>query len=534
MAENPIHQISGPDTAWTTTNAAEALPGVMTPLGFTAWFGPLERGIRAAFHTLGVLTADEVDVPANIDERTSAIFFGRYAGNLETLRRLSDLTPGTSGDDFERQIFGSVRPDARSYASKRRYPVVAVKAPVMVARLPRWVASTAADVDAWWRETTTPGRDTRPALVRFREGQATLERALHVHMAATFLSQGLSQQLAVLAAAAGDPALELRLSTGFGSLEETRLVAHLYRVAHDGVPLTDFLATYGFHGPAEGELSSHSWRERPEIVEALVKKYRESARGNPLENDAAQAGVRRQAEQDLLAALPSGKRPGAKLVLRLAKRYVPLREVTKATFLRALDGIRAAARARGQELVDAGTLTDVEDVFYLTADELADPWEVHLPSATQDAPQLVEERRRIRKEYEGYTVPKFWVGNPEPVPLVAESGDDRITELRGSGASAGIVEGRARVITDALDCDQLEPGEILVCHTTDPSWASAFYLVAAVVIDIGSVASHGAIISREFGIPCVISTGDGTGALRTGDVVRVDGTAGTVTVLTPS
>lgn len=90
------------------------------------------------------------------------------------------------------------------------------------------------------------------------------------------------------------------------------------------------------------------------------------------------------------------------------------------------------------------------------------------------------------------------------------------------------------MITDALDCDQIEPGEILVCHTTDPSWASAFHLVSAVVIDVGSVASHGAIIAREFGIPCVINTGDGTGALRTGDIIRVDGTAGTVTVLTPS
>ena len=259
---------------------------------------------------------------------------------------------------------------------------------------------------------------------------------------------------------------------------------------------------------------------------ALVKKYRQSPKGNPLDHDAVQAGVRRQAEAELLAALPAAKRLGARLVLRLAKRYVPLREVTKATFLRALDGIRAAARARGQELVDAGALSDVEDIFYLTADELADP--------PDHAAALVEERRRIRKEYEGYTVPKFWVGNPEPVPLHAEPGGERVTELGGIGASAGSVEGRVRVITDALDCDQLEPGEVLVCHTTDPSWASAFHLVAAVVIDIGSMASHGAIISREFGIPCVINTGHGTGALRTGDVVRVDGTAGTVTVLTPS
>lgn len=526
-AENPIHQKSGPATAWTTTNAAEALPGVMTPLAFTAWFPPLERGIRAAFHTLGVLRADEVDVPPSVDDRTSAIFFGRYAANLETLRRFSDLTPGTSGDDFERQLFGTVRPEARSYRSKRRYPVVALKAPLLVARLPRWVAATATEIDAWWRSTTAPGRDTRPAMARFAEGQATLERALHVHMAATFLSQGLSQQLGVLAAAAGKPELELRLSTGY-SLEETRLVAHLYRVAHDGAPLAEFLATYGFHGPAEGELSSHSWRERPEIVEGLVAKYRESRRGDPLEKEAAQARLRAAAEQELLADLAAARRPGARILLRLARRYVPLREITKATFLRSLDGIRAAARARGHELVEAGKLADVEDVFYLTAEELADP----VPG---NARELVEGRRRLRKEYEGCTVPKLWVGNPEPVPLSdAAVGEDRVSGLAGIGASAGVVEGRVRVITDALDCCELEPGEILVCHTTDPSWASAFHLVAAVVIDVGSIASHGAIVSREFGIPCVINTGDGTAALRTGDVVRVDGTAGTVTVLAPA
>jgi pyruvate,water dikinase len=526
MAENPIHQLSGPATAWATTNAAEALPGVMTPLAFTTWFPPLERGIRAAFHTLGVLRAAEVGVPESIDERTSAIFFGRYAGNLETLRRFSDLTPGTSGDDFERQMFGTVRPDARNYRSKRRYPVVAVKAPVMLARLPRWVEATAADIDGWWRATTTPGRDTRPALSRFHEGQATLERALHVHMAATFISQGLSQQLGVLAAAAGKPDLELRLSTGY-SLEETRLVAHLYRVAHDGGPLDEFLQTYGFHGPAEGELSSHSWRERPEIVETLARKYRESRRGDPLENEAAQVRRRGEAEQELLAALPAGKRPGAKVLLRLAQRYVPLREITKATFLRALDGLRAAARARGHELVAAGKLADVEDIFYLTVDEIADP-------VPDDAGGLVVERRRLRKEYEGFTVPKFWIGNPEPVPLTTAAGAERVSEITGIGASAGVVEGRVRVITDALDCDRIEPGEILVCHTTDPSWASAFHLVAAVVIDVGSIASHGAIVSREFGIPCVINTGNGTETLRTGDVVRIDGTAGTVTVLTPA
>ena len=82
--------------------------------------------------------------------------------------------------------------------------------------------------------------------------------------------------------------------------------------------------------------------------------------------------------------------------------------------------------------------------------------------------------------------------------------------------------------------DLLEDGEVLVCRTTDPSWGTAFHLVSAAVIDIGGPSSHGAIVSRELGMPCVINTGSGTAQLRTGDLVRVDGGAGVVTVLEPA
>jgi pyruvate,water dikinase len=83
------------------------------------------------------------------------------------------------------------------------------------------------------------------------------------------------------------------------------------------------------------------------------------------------------------------------------------------------------------------------------------------------------------------------------------------------------------VVRDAGE-EQIEPGEVLVCHTTDPSWASLFLLASAVVIDIGGPISHGAIVARELGIPCVINTGNGTRVLRSRERVRVDGAAGTV------
>jgi pyruvate,water dikinase len=91
--------------------------------------------------------------------------------------------------------------------------------------------------------------------------------------------------------------------------------------------------------------------------------------------------------------------------------------------------------------------------------------------------------------------------------------------------------GTVRIIDDPADADLLEPGEILVCRFTGPSWSVLFTLAEAVVIDIGGVASHGAVVSREMGLPCVIGTGDGSRRLRTGDLVRVDGSAGTVTVV---
>ncbi|MEA2168662.1 MAG: rifampicin phosphotransferase, partial [Solirubrobacteraceae bacterium] len=84
------------------------------------------------------------------------------------------------------------------------------------------------------------------------------------------------------------------------------------------------------------------------------------------------------------------------------------------------------------------------------------------------------------------------------------------------------------------DFEDVEDGEILVAPVTDPSWASIMFCASALVVDLGGMLSHAAVVAREMGIPCVMGTGDGTRRLRTGDIVRVDGTAGTVTVVTPA
>jgi len=106
-----------------------------------------------------------------------------------------------------------------------------------------------------------------------------------------------------------------------------------------------------------------------------------------------------------------------------------------------------------------------------------------------------------------------------------------VTEIRGFPAAKGIVEGVARVITTVGDLHLVEPGEILVCGGTTTEWTPAFGIITACVCDTGGSLTHAAIVSREYGIPCVVGTAIATQVVKTGDRVRVDGRAGTVQVL---
>ena len=98
------------------------------------------------------------------------------------------------------------------------------------------------------------------------------------------------------------------------------------------------------------------------------------------------------------------------------------------------------------------------------------------------------------------------------------------------GVSPGIVEGPVRVVSSPTDAD-VQAGEILVCVTTDPSWISLMVVASGLIIDVGGPVSHGAIVARELGVPCVINTGNGSQVLQTGQQVRVNGTTGIVEIM---
>jgi pyruvate,water dikinase len=303
----------------------------------------------------------------------------------------------------------------------------------------------------------------------------------------------------------------------------------MWRASRDEISLARVIENHGFHGPYEGELSSRVWRDDPTPLERMVSGYRRRSEDqNPLRLEEAAARRRPEETRRVLAALPILQRPAARALLALAACRIPYRGVGKRSYVQSLDIARQTARRFGECLVEQGLLDDVDDVFYLTMDEVTG----ELP---RDYEELIGVRKQRRAEYQQLELPNTWRGHVVPTPIVTDdrrpvAADDVATRVEGIGVSDGIVEGTIRVVVDPT-FDEVEDDEILVAPTTDPSWASIMFISAGLIVDIGGAFSHAAVVARELEIPCVVNTGNGTKTLRTGDRVRLDGKAGTVEVL---
>lgn len=526
-ADDPLHTTAGPGSHWSTTNLAEAYPGVMTPLDWTLVGPATERATRRALGAIGALGSDEEDVPADPDKRIFGVFHGRIASRLDFFYRLGGLMPGTTPDAVVEQIFGSVPSGMQTETSKRRYPVIAGKFPVTFVRIPRRSLAMRERTRAWWVSeiAAMPQRSWPAALAAFGEAVERMTDNLTVDGTALLAgSQPIYDQFSRLAEATGVDAGALM--SGYGSHEEAAVVRDIWKCSRGQLDIEVIVARYGYHGPREGIPSRKVWREdRKPLVDLVAGFERLDDDRDPELVEREKREKRLEAERELLRQLPAHRRVSARLVLRLAATYMPLRG--KAARTQAIDVVRAAARRLGECLVEQGRFDDPEDVYFLTADELRQG-----PPA--DAAELVAARRARYEQCLELQLPSTWQGQPDVeagASGAGAAGEQEVETLNGVGASAGTIEGEVRVLSDPEDADALDGGEVLVAHTTDPSWAPAMYLASALVVDIGGLMSHAAIVARELGVPCVMGTGNGTTALRSGDTVRVDGKSGTVEVL---
>jgi pyruvate,water dikinase len=515
---DPLHGHTSPDLHWSRSNVAEAVPGVPTPLSWSLWGTSVERGMRRVAHEMGILGRADLPLPEP-DQRYVRIFFGRPALQVEFLAMLGDRAPGSTGEEAVAGVLGRVPAEMTFHPTRRRYPLVAVRFPHLFVTAPRQLRHKVTPHDAWYQRhvAAAPTLSEQEAVAAFAQAARTFEAMLTLQLRILLgVVQPVHTALERLVARVGvaDPAL----LAGDGGAEVTGLVGDLWRTSRGQLPLERVVERHGFHGPAEGELSSAVWRERRDPLQRIVDQYRGMDDvDSPMARAERRQVLRRHAHHQVLDALPRHRRPGAAAVLDLAASRIPLRGVAKRCFLQAFDVARATARRAGMLL----GLDDPDDIFYLTTDELVLP----LPA---DAQTLISERREARRGYERLELPDSWRGMPTPTE--ATSDPQPVGAIDGIGVSAGVAQGRARVLP-APDFDDVEPGEILVAAMTDPSWSTVMMLSAALVMDGGGSLSHAAVVARELEIPCVVNTRVGTKHIRTGDVIRVDGTTGLVTIL---
>jgi pyruvate,water dikinase len=483
-----------------------------------------ELAARRAWYRLGLLPRSMVYIPEDNNEIALAPFFGRQAANVDRLATLMGALPGASRQDVELSFLGTTRDTAPSDQPPRwRTPFVLAKGPSVLLGQARLAARLHADHLAWWQRAIFAGGSVSgPALLA--EATDRFDSAMYLHARGRFLSSAMQGVVAKLAESVGRAELTGAVTSGLGQVAESAIADDLWLMSRGQLAEDEFLRRHGFHGTNEGNVSGVSWRMDATPLRGIGKTMAGRPDRERPATRARAAGERgRAVRAELRAALPVARRPLAGTAFSLAAGQVRAVEHSKACFLMAIDAFRVAIAQIGADLVARGRLTEPADAVFLTPPELLDP-------NPGDLRELAEFRRARRDEYRGMRLPATFVGMPEP-ETTPETPPSPADELTGACGCPGTVEGVARVITDIAAADELAPGEILVCHYTDPAWVAAMALAEALVIDVGAPGSHGAIVARELGIPCVIGTANGTSQIRTGDHIHVDGSLGRVRVL---
>jgi phosphohistidine swiveling domain-containing protein len=297
---------------------------------------------------------------------------------------------------------------------------------------------------------------------------------------------------------------------------------------------------FGWHAVWSHEFIFPTVREQMEPVLELVRGYLTTDYDYPTAIEAMRADIA-AASEEILDGLEGEAREAMAAANAINLRMAPLTPDHHFYIDQGANAhVRLVLLAVGRKLVEAGRLDVDDDVMFLRYNELRSL----IGSADAlDARGLVTQRRAERDAAKQLQ-PRDWVGTVTPSQLAFPylvnwgyperfhrvHGDD-LAVIEGIGASAGVVEGIARVVQTVDEFDDVRDGDILVCQMTNPAWVVLFTKIAGLVTDTGGTTSHPAVLAREFGIPAVIGTSVATQRIATGDRIRLDGGAGRVDVL---
>jgi pyruvate,water dikinase len=304
-------------------------------------------------------------------------------------------------------------------------------------------------------------------------------------------------------------------SASFADLDDERAVEWLSDegAGEVGRLWRTYLKRHGHRSLRELDIRQPEWRHDPTPV---VRSLQSQVRGR------LATGTTAVAARSVALPRPAGAERFDR-IRGLAHAAVRNRERAKSLLVGLTAEFKAAYRGLAKQLVEEGRLSDPDSVYFLFHEELEE-----IASAASGHPlkRAATQRREVLAYQETLQFPDVGVGLPQPEPLAIISTNERT--VVGKPVSRGRVEGLVRVVLTLDEAEALEPGEILVAPITDVGWTPYFAIIGGLVTDVGSAVSHGAVVAREFGLPAVLNTRDGTRILRTGERVVLDGDRGTV------
>lgn len=555
-------------TMYTRGNVGEVFPHVMTALTGTLIGDCIRIGQIDVFVEIGVLRRSEVVGPSV----GTGVFGGYLYMSGSAMRLFGVRMPGLTPADADKQVLGDVegippyRPakgdrSLRATLSLSGYVVKLMRQPdlgpldVARAEAHAWLATmpdlrTASDEQlVQWLGTFGPRQGaSMKRLLQFSmlagAPRGLLDRALEgpgippglanriVGGTGDVDSAQLAQRMWTLGRlVAADPSISAAFDQGLEAIAERTRDTALQPA------LDAFLAEHGHRGNDEYELATPAWVMDPAPVYAAIDCLRHAPDDrDPLATSRRLAADADAALTEALRLVPRHKRWMTRRCALVSRRGSIGRERAKDILVLENLGARRVLHELVRRAAERGGPTDVRRAFCVTAAELAD-----FVARPLDFDDIIAQRAE-QQRYLDERIPPHWFDGriPDPAtwtlradarPVAPAAG----TTLTGIAVSGGVAQGPARVIVDPGDPAGLQPGDVLVCAITDPSWTPLFLTAAAVVCDAGAILSHAAIISRELGIPAVLSV-PGITAVADGTMLHVDGTNGTVRVgsLAPS
>jgi pyruvate,water dikinase len=549
-------------TLYTRGNAGEVFPRVMTALTGTLISEAIERGQNELIVEMGVLRPEEVSGPSV----GTGVFGGYLYLNASTMRLFGVRMPGMSARDADQQVIGESA-DLPPYRSRKgdrnlRATLALSRSVLRMLRAPDLAPLDHARADARSWLATMPNLRTAPDdvllswLASFPPRQGASMHRLLSFSALVAAPRGLVDR--ALARPGLPPGLANRIVGGTGDVDSARLAQGLWALGRqvvadpalteafdgglDGIAerirgtsltraIEAFLDEHGHRGNDEYELASPAWAMDATPVYAAIERLRHApAERDPVATEARLASDADEALAEALRLVPWYQRAVIRRAALVSRKGSIGRERAKDILVLENLGARRVLHELARRAAERGGPAEPRLAFCVTAAELADFVTRPVDFATAIAD------RAARQRYLDERVPPAWfdghISDPATWPRRADArppAPSPGSTVAGIAASGGTASGPARVITDPADPRGLEPGEVLVCPITDPSWTPLFLGAAAVVCDTGAVQSHAAIVARELGIPAVLSV-RGITSLPDGTLLHVDGTRGTVVI----